>query len=169
MLHLVRHGRPLVDRSVPAAQWDLDPAGYDAVWALRESGRLPKHATWFCSPEPKAIATAQLLTDRDVGVLDDLREHVRESTAWIEDFAGAVRRAFAQPDLPAADGWETITACRARVLPAVETILDVHRGEDVVLVGHGTALTLVVAELSGRPPDPDAWAALRMPDLIVVP
>ncbi|HEY3014757.1 MAG TPA: histidine phosphatase family protein [Nocardioides sp.] len=167
MLHLVRHGPPLVDRSVPAAQWDLDPAGYDAVWALRESGRLPERATWFCSPEPKAIATAQLLTDRDVGVLDDLREHVRESPAWIEDFAGTVRRAFAQPDLAAADGWETITACRARVLPAVETILDVHRDEDVVLVGHGTAWTLVVAALTGRPPDLDAWAALRMPDLIV--
>jgi broad specificity phosphatase PhoE len=168
VLHLVRHGPPLVRPGVPAAEWELDPAGYDAVWALRKSGRLPVRATWFCSPEPKAIATAQLLTDQEVGVLDDLREHVRESPAWIEDFAAVVRRAFAEPDLPAAEGWETITACRARVLAVVRTILDVHRDEDVVLVGHGTAWTLVVAELTGRPPDLEAWAALRMPDLIVV-
>ena len=41
-LHLVRHGRPLVDPARPAHEWPLDPAGYDAVWALRE--RLPQRA-----------------------------------------------------------------------------------------------------------------------------
>ncbi len=34
--------------------------------------------------------------------------------------------------------------------------------------GHGTAWTLLKAELTGRPPDLDAWARLRMPDLWVV-
>jgi hypothetical protein len=32
-LHLVRHGRPLVDPSRPARAWELDPSGYDDVWA----------------------------------------------------------------------------------------------------------------------------------------
>jgi len=166
---LVRHGRPLVDRSVPAAQWDLDPAGYDAVWALRESGRLPQRATWFCSPERKAITTAQLLTDGEVGVLDDLREHERRASTWVDDFAGAVRRAFAEPGLPAVQGWEPLDVCRGRVMSAVRTVLDVHADEDVVLVGHGTAWTVVVAELTGRPPDLEAWAAMTMPDLVVLP
>jgi broad specificity phosphatase PhoE len=169
VLHLVRHGPPLVRLGVPAAEWELDPAGYDAVWALRESGRLPEGATWFCSPEPKAIATAQLITDQDVGVLDDLREHERRSIEWIDDFAGAVRRAFAQPGLLAVEGWEPLDVCRGRVTSAVRTVLDVHGDEDVVLVGHGTAWTVVVAELTGRPPDLDAWAAMTMPDLIVLP
>ena len=43
-LYLVRHGRPAIDTSRPAAEWELDPAGYDDVWALRASGRLPAAA-----------------------------------------------------------------------------------------------------------------------------
>jgi len=44
----------------------------------------------------------------------------------------------------------------------------VHRGEDVVLVGHGTAWTVLVSALTRRPPDLDRWRTLAMPDLIVV-
>ena len=166
-LFLVRHGRPLVVPGVAAAEWELDPAAYDDVWALRSSGRLPARAAWFTSPEPKAIQTAQLLTDADVGVLPDLREHER-SGEWVEDFPGAVRRAFARPDEPAVEGWEPLTTCRERVVPAVRRVLEVHGDEDVVLVGHGTAWTLVVADLTGRPPDLARWEALAMPDLIAV-
>lgn len=164
-LHLVRHGRPAVVPCTPAATWDLDPAAYDDVWALRASGRLPERAAWISSPEPKALQTAQLLTDTDVGVLDDLREHQRTGE-WVEDFAGTVRRAFEHPDLPALDGWEPLDACRRRVVPAVRRVLDVHAHHDVVLVGHGTAWTLVAAELTGRRPDLARWESLAMPDVI---
>ncbi len=164
-LHLVRHGRPLIVPGTPAATWDLDPATYDDVWALRD--RLPHRAAWFTSPEPKAVQTAQLLTDGAVGVVEELREHER-SGEWVEDFAGTVRRAFEHPDRPALDGWEPLEDCRARVVPAVRRILDVHDAEDVVLVGHGTAWTLVAADRAGGPPDLERWAALRMPDLISV-
>jgi broad specificity phosphatase PhoE len=152
---------------VPAAEWDLDPAAYDDVWVLRASGRLPERAAWFSSAEPKAIQTAQLLTDAQVGVLPELGEHVR-SGAWIDDFAGTVRRAFERPDRPAAEGWEPLDACRARVVPAVRRVLEVHGSDDVVLVGHGTAWTVVVADLTGLPPDLDRWSQLAMPDLITV-
>lgn len=171
MLHLVRHGRPLLVPGTPAAGWDLDPAAYDDVWALRASGRLPARAAWFSSPEPKALQTAQLLTDTDVGVLDDLREHERTGE-WLDDFTGDVRRAFDHPDAAAAPGWEPLTACRERVVAAVRRVLEVHGDEDgdedVVLVGHGTAWTLVVADLTGRPPDLDRWEGLAMPDVIAV-
>ena len=165
MLHLVRHGRPLVVAGVPAAEWELDPSGFDDVWALRTSGRLPERAAWFCSPEPKAIQTAQLLTEGDVGVVPDLREHER-SGEWLEDFAGAVRRAFAHPDEPAVPGWEPLSRCRDRVAPAVRRVLEAHGDEDVVLVGHGTAWTLVVADITGEPPDLARWDTLAMPDVI---
>jgi broad specificity phosphatase PhoE len=168
-LYLVRHGRSAALPGTPPHEWELDPAGFDDVWALRESGRLPTRASWFCSPEPKAVGTAQLLTESDVGVLDELREHVRMNGDWIDDFAGTVRRAFDDPEVPAYDGWEPLADCRARVVPAVRRVLDVHAGEDVVLVGHGTAWTVLVAELTGAPPDLDRWASLAMPDLILLP
>ena len=166
-LFLVRHGRPLIVPGLPAAEWELDPAGFDAVWALREAGRLPPRAAWYCSPEPKAVQTAQVLADVEVGVVEDLREHAR-GPGWVEDFASAVREAFADPDRSVRPGWEPLAACRERVTAAVRRIRDVHGDEDVVLVGHGTAWTLAVADLSGRAPDLARWESLAMPDVLTV-
>jgi broad specificity phosphatase PhoE len=167
-LFLVRHGRPVVDRSRPAHEWELDPAAYDDVWALRSSGRLPVHAAWFSSPEPRALATAELLTDGDVGVVDGLREQVRDNDEWVEDFDDAVRRAFAVPDAVAVPGWEPIAVCRDRVVRAVDGILAACGDSDVVLVGHGTAWTVLAAVLTRTEPDLERWRALAMPDVIAL-
>lgn len=168
-LFLVRHGRSLPVPGRPPHEWELDPAGFDDVWALRESGRLPERAAWFTSPEPKAVGTAQLLTEGEVGVVEGLREHVRETADWIEDFAGTVRRAFADPTRAAYDGWEPLAACRDRVTRSAVEVVRSHPGSDVVLVGHGTAWTLLVAALTGTPPDLARWSDMTMPDLLVVP
>ena len=55
----------------------------------------------------------------------------------------------------------TATPSAAEV--AKEAISEADRC-DVVLIGHGTALTLLVADLVGRPPDIDAWQAMLLPD-----
>lgn len=167
-LYLVRHGLPLVDRSRPAHEWELDPAGYDATWALRESGRLPRGAAWFSSPEPKALGTAELLHDGEVGVVDGLRELERHTTEWVEDLGPVIARCFAEPERSAYPGWEPLATCRERVFAATAGILDAHPDTDVVLVGHGTAWTALAAALSGAEPDLDRWHALQMPDLITV-
>lgn len=168
MLYLVRHGRPLIEPGLLPSAWELDPAHFDDIWALRESGRIPADAAWFCSPEPKAVATAQLLTEGEVGIVEGLREQVRDTADWIDDLGETVRRAFADPDRPAHLGWEPLALTRDRVLTAVHALLDAHPGEDVVLVGHGTAWTVAAAALTGQEPDLDRWAALGMPDLIEI-
>ncbi|MEI7058318.1 histidine phosphatase family protein [Nocardioides sp. CCNWLW239] len=165
MLFLVRHGRPVQVRGVAAEHWELDPDGFDDVWALRD--RLPAGATWYSSPETKAQQTAQPLTDGDVGVVDALREH-RRGEAWVEDFDATVEQAFAEPSVPAYEGWEPLEACRDRVTKAVTGILAAHADEDVVLVGHGTAWTVLASELTGLPPDLTRWRALGMPDVIEI-
>jgi broad specificity phosphatase PhoE len=162
-LYLVRHGRPLVDRARPAHEWELDPAYADDVRALR--GNLPGGAAWFSSPEPKALATARLLTDEPVEVVDDLREHDRHTTDWVDDFEALVRRAFEDPSVPAYPGWAPLADTRQRVVTAVAGILDRCRDRDVVLCGHGTAWTLLRSALTGEAPDLDAWARLAMPDV----
>ena len=130
MLFLVRHGRPLVDRSRPAHEWELDPAAYDDIWALRTSRRLPRHATWFSSPERKALATAELLTDGEIGVVDGLREHQRDSSEWIDDFDDAVRRAFAVPAAAAVPGWEPIVGVPRPRRPRDATAFSRPAGDD---------------------------------------
>ncbi len=168
MLHLVRHGRPIVEPGLMASAWELDPAAFDEVWALRGSGRLPRRSRWFSSPEPKALATAHLLTDRPVAVVDGLREQVRATGDWIDDMEAVVRRAFADPQQPAYPGWEPLVTTRGRVVTAVRLLLEQNAGEDLVLVGHSTAWTLVAAALTNSEPDLDRWMLLGMPDVIEV-
>lgn len=163
--HLVRHGRPLVDPCRPAAAWELDPEGFDDVWALR--GRLPSGATWFCSPEPKAVETAQLLTDGEVGILEGLAE-LRRPDAWDPAYEASVARAFARPDAPAAPGWESIADCRFRLRRAIAPVRRTLAGEEVVLIGHGLAWTVLVADLAGAAPTVEDWRGWTMPDLRVV-
>lgn len=170
-LHLVRHGPPVVDPAEPAHRWGLDGAGLPAISELRTSGRIPCGARWFSSPEPKALATAMRLTDSEVVVVDGLREHERGVTPWFADqqeWAELVSDVFTHADVAAYPGWEPLTVTRDRVVPAVRRILADHPTGEIVLVGHGTAWTVVKAELTGDAPDLDAWAALRMPDLWVV-
>ena len=78
-----------------------------------------------------------------------------------------VRRAFDHPAQPAHPGWEPLARTRERV-GAVRRLLEEHPGRDLVLVGHGTAWTVLRSELTGEPPDLDAWARLRMPDVWVL-
>jgi broad specificity phosphatase PhoE len=163
-LYLVRHGRPLVDHTRPPHEWHLDPAYDDDVRALRS--RLPAVGRWFSSPEPKAFMTARLLTEEPIELVPDLREHERRTTDWIDDFDAAIARAFAQPDRPAYAGWEPLARTRRRVLRAVAEIVNRPGDTDLVLVGHGTSWTCVVAELAGRAPDVMTWLGLAMPDVV---
>ncbi|HEX3221608.1 MAG TPA: histidine phosphatase family protein [Nocardioides sp.] len=146
----------------------MDPDGYAAIEALRTSGRLPVAATWFSSPERKARETAARLTDEPVAVVDDLAEQRREARwfATAEELRDVVRAAFARPDVAAVPEWP-LSVTRERVVAAVHRLRAAHPG-DLVLVGHGTAWTVLAAALTGAPPDLDAWARLAMPDLWVV-
>ena len=167
-LYLVRHGRPILDPAVPASTWVLDPEHEHLVTDLAARAPWPDDAVWFTSPEPKAARTAFLLAGREVPVVEDLREHDRGGTAWVPDFADAVREAFASPYSEARQGWEPIVRTQSRVVAAVRKILAEHPGRDVVLVGHGTAWTLVAAALAGTEPDLERWRTLEMPDVITV-
>lgn len=166
-VYLVRHGRPLVDRTVPASQWALDPAHEDSVTTLRSTAPWPDDAAWFTSPEPKAVRTAFLLAGWDVPVVDELREHERGS-GWRDDFEDVMRQAFANPFSVVHDGWEPLVRTRSRVVDAVRQLVADHPGRDLVLVGHGTAWTVLAAELTGADPNVERWASLSMPDVSVI-
>lgn len=179
-LHLVRHGRPDVIPDRPSNRWSLSTGAQDAVARLRACDRWPRSARWFSSPEPKARQTAGLLSDA-VTIDDRLGEAVRSTfLPDPEAFTAAVARSFAEPDRAAAPGWEPLARTRARmadvladVLADVREVQHDHRdGEDqvddqrdaVVLVGHGTAFSLLVSLITGQPVDVDAWRSLTMPD-----
>lgn len=148
----------------------MDASAGEELSALRTSGALPQWARWFSSPEPKARGTARALTGTAVGFVDGLREMTRPAQAWLGSgaWAAVVRRSLTDLDVPAQDGWETGRATAERVVAAVRRIQDSCPDDDLVLVGHGTAWTLLVAALTDGPADVDAWERLRMPDHCVL-
>lgn len=164
-LHLVRHGRPAVSADQPSTDWPLHPAAHVDVAALRTTAPWSDTAVWISSPESKARQTAELLTDAPVAVDARLHEAVRRT--WIDDtddFRRAVLTSFAQPDRPAVDGWEPLGRTRDRLVAAVVGAAHDHPTRDVVLVGHGTAFTVLVAAILDRTCDVAAWQTMRMPD-----
>jgi len=165
-VHLVRHGRPLVDPSRPPSTWGLDPGHLDGVRALRAGGALPLGARWVSSAEPKARETAAVLTASPVAVDDGLGEQSRPA-GWLDDYAVRIHRSLVVQEAPAAPGWETAASARARVVEAVQRHAEGAARDgaaDLVLVGHGTAWTLLVAAVTGRPVDLYAWERLQLPD-----
>lgn len=167
LLHLVRHGRPLVDPTTPPREWQLDPAGIADIQALRAA--LPRSATaaaWFSSDERKALATAQHLTNSVVRPLPRLREAARDS--FINDqtaFAEAVSRSLQHPATAALPGWEPLERTRQRISDTAADIVSGSCG-DVVLVGHGTAWTLLIHHLADEPL-PQNLPPMTMPDLLI--
>jgi broad specificity phosphatase PhoE len=120
-LFLVRHGRTVADPAVPEATRELDPAGFDDVWAMRD--RLPQGAAWFTAPEPASVATCQLLTEGEVAILAGLRGPGpgETSEAWEERIAGTVAAVLAE-----------------------------EAGRDVVLVGDAAAWIVVAGVAASR-------------------
>ena len=164
-LHLVRHGRSAQRPDLASWEWTLTDDAAAGVHRLRDSGVLPAEARWTSSTEPKAIATAALLTSSEVPTSDALREALRDPE-WLdaERFHELVLASFDQPDRSVRPGWEPLATTRDRVVEAANEAVDSAAGRDVVLVGHGTAWTMLVAGLTGEPPDVAAWASMRMPD-----
>lgn len=167
-LHLIRHRRPLISPFVPSREWELDPAGIADVEALRAA--LPAsatEATWFSSDERKALATAQRLTDTAVQRVRGLREAARSS--YVEDqaaFVDAVSRGLRHPAIEALPGWEPLERTQRRVADTVTDIVSTVPG-DVVLVGHGTAWTLLISHLAHEPL-PERVPPMDMPDLLTL-
>lgn len=164
-LHLVRHAEPVQDLTHPPWEWGLSPAAGARLKELRRADVLPAEALWVSSPEPKAAATAALLTAAEVRLDDDLRE-ARRARDYVDHatFVRRVLRSFADLENPAADGWEPLSATRARIVRAAESAVAKADGRDIVLVGHGTAMTVLVAALTATPPDVAAWQRMLMPD-----
>jgi hypothetical protein len=126
LLHLVRHGPPVIVPGIAASRWALDTSNLTELLRLRGVlGQRARRGSWHSSDEPKAVATAHLLTDGEVNIVAALREVVRSD--WFErrdDFATAVHDAFQAQSRPARSGWEpliTLVSGSVRLSPASST------------------------------------------------
>jgi broad specificity phosphatase PhoE len=160
----VRHAMPAPTEGAHPTDWHLDERA--RADAARMAGRLEVGVgvgRLVSSTEPKALETAAAIGERwgvPVEPDDRLREAVRP---WIGAGYRAVVHRYLRGDLP--DGWEPHVEVARRVGAVVSAARVAAEGAPVVVVSHGLALALHLAERLGTGFDREQfWSSLSFPD-----
>ena len=170
-LILVKHSLPKIEKNRPANQWELSDSGRVLAQklAVRLNGFQPEVVV--SSVEPKAKQTAEIIAaehDLELQFIESLHEHDRSKVGYLhrDQFQAAVREFFEESGR-LIFGSETADACHLRFQQAVHSILDQNLDKTVVIVAHGTVISLFVSRLTGIS-DWSLWNDLALPSFIVV-
>ena len=164
-LILVRHSLPDIKRDVPAAQWRLSEAGKTRAAAFARQLDPGSARTIFTSEEPKAVETGHALAtvwDLPVEPVHGLQEHARPAAQMLsrDQFEDRIRQMFARRN-ELVFGTETAEQARRRFTLALMRLV-ARSSDDVIVVSHGTVMTLFVTEATGTEPFA-FWKRLDMP------
>jgi 2,3-bisphosphoglycerate-dependent phosphoglycerate mutase len=170
-LILVKHSLPKVVETIPASEWKLSDGGRARAQQLAENLRSFEPEVIVSSDEPKAKETAEIvsqLLQLDVQVVPDLYEHDRSNVSYLsqEQFRTSVHKFFQKP-AELVFGKETADQAHARFYRAVHFILNEHRNKTIVIVSHGTVISLFVSRLTGSS-DFELWNMLGLPSFIAM-
>jgi 2,3-bisphosphoglycerate-dependent phosphoglycerate mutase len=157
---LARHGEADYETDLVTDHGgSLSAAGRAQARALGERLRGERIARVWCSPLSRAVQTAEIAASVlgvDVVVREDLREYGVGALAGTDaDESAALGPVFADwvagVDSARIPGGEAVAGIAARVTRVLEEVRDVHRGEGVLVVGHGGTIMVTVPVLLGTP------------------
>lgn len=97
------------------------------------------------SPYKRAVDTVQGIADvchKEIILIDDFRER-RVGSEWIEDFDAFSRRQWAALTYKLSDG-ESLLEVQQRNMQALFCALDRYQNQNIVIGGHGTALSTIL-------------------------
>lgn len=177
-LIFITHPEVIVDPLVPIERWRLSEAGVRRMQAFAEDPVTADVTAIWSSAETKALEAAAILAARlglSVEVDQRLGENDRSATGFLppDEFERAADAFFAEPT-KSFRGWERAVDAQQRVVTAVTSVLEAHKGGDLAIVAHGGVGALLLCALLGRPISRDMdqpsqghyWVA-RLPDLRV--
>ena len=171
-LILVRHAAPATDPCVLPTQWPLSDTGRQSCAAL--AGELAAYlpAVLVSSREAKAVETAALLGRAlKVGykAMAGLQEHARNSVGWLseDEYRAGLAALHAKP-AEAVFGDESADQARARFTVALDGLLAEHPDESVVVVTHGTVMTLFVQLTTPGIVPMEFWQRLGLPSAAIL-
>ena len=170
-LILVKHSLPEIQENLPACEWHLSDVG--KLRAARLAETLKPYDIDFVasSAEPKAVETARVVAakwEADFQVFDGLHEQERSGVPYLSklEFEKSIRQCFERPGTLVFGG-ETADHAHERFLKAVTSILANHENKSIVIVSHGTVISLFVSRLTGQPAFP-LWSTLGLPGFVVL-
>ena len=170
-LILVKHSLPKIVENTPAREWRLSEEGQIRAHQLAERLSCYQPEMIVSSIEPKAQETAEIIAEKynlTIQIVEDLHEHDRSKTPYLSkaEFQASVRKFFENPDT-LVFGNETANQCHVRFHRAVYSVLNYHANKTIVIVAHGTAISLFVSRLTGIP-DLSLWNELGLPSFLVL-
>lgn len=168
-LILVRHSLPEIQAGVPAREWRLSEEGRARCRPLaKEIAARFAPVAIASSDEPKAVETAELTAAAlglSVEIEPDLREHERPSGLMLSEaaFQATIAGFFSHPQ-ELVYGGETASEALSRFSTGIARLLATRPVGDIVVVTHGTVMSLYCASRTGDDPF-TLWQSLRLPDL----
>ena len=170
-LILVRHSAPEIAQKVPAQEWKLSAPGRTRATRLAELLRQYQPQVIISSKEPKARETAEIIAKLhkiELNVAENLQEHDRSNVPYLarEEFQASIHEFFLKPN-ELVFGKETANQAHARFYRSVHAILNDYANKTVIIVTHGTVISLFVSRLTRRS-DFEIWNMLGLPSFIAM-
>lgn len=170
-LILVKHSLPEILEDVPAREWHLSEDGRERAREL--AGKLNRYQPGIIvsSVEPKARETAAILGENlglEFHKVEGLHEQDRSRESYHSKvkFQALVRELFDKPN-QLVFGNETAHEALVRFRQAVEFVLNSYNDKTIVLVAHGTVISLYVSWLTGCD-GYSLWKELGLPAFVVL-
>ena len=152
-LILLRHGRTQFNPDNPVSQWALSEEGEKQAKEIAESGVFDYVDVIICSGEYKAKQTASYLADRLGKIVisnSGLNEIGRDDGGILteEEHDKTLEFALRNQD-QSRHRWETAQNALNRYESSVDQINREYKGKNILIVSHGTVMSLYFAKLTG--------------------
>jgi 2,3-bisphosphoglycerate-dependent phosphoglycerate mutase len=167
----VKHSLPEIMPDIPANQWKLGEEGRKCCLTLGKALKPYEADAIVSSIEPKAVETAALIANilgLSHQIVEGLHEHQRDNESFDKsdaNFQDKIARFFDQPD-KLIYGRETGDQADGRFLTAVKGVVEMHRDGKVIIVTHGTVMSLLLSRVNQFEPFP-FWKSLGLPSFVV--
>lgn len=170
---LVKHALPEMDGNVPAKEWQLGEKGIKQAqkFARFVQDNLDVDPIMYTSPEPKAVATAQVMAETlglDLKTEENLKEFDRPVLSIVseEEHADRNEMIFENPD-QVIMGTETANQALARFEEGIKAVLKDPLEDERLVICHGTVMSLFLAK-HNEVDAFDTWKKLGCPSYAVV-
>ena len=164
----MRHSEVVQQPGVPSNEWRLSENGRTLAAQLAPQLRPYSPTRIITSEEPKAVETGQIVA-AELGLpwhtASGLHEHARHNVPYFatrEEFETAVARFFAHPN-QLVFGNETATQALMRMETAVTAQHAAYPHDTLILVTHGTVLTLYFCHHTPHLDPFTFWRNLTLP------
>lgn len=146
---ILRHAETIKDPNKPAPKWDLTPDALEKISEYISGGKFEGITKIVSSTETKAVATGKPISDflnLQIEKLEEFVEVKREKKFLTdEEFLDQKRRELTNLN-QIENGVESANQALARFESGIQKLEDMHSGENILIITHGTIMTLYLAK-----------------------